>query len=528
MTHLVIFHYHMLPGGVTDVIVQSVMALAQSSRYITRITLVCGRSDNTDHVYKWLTAYLSRHKYPLKLDIHIMPEIDYLNHSDKLTDLKQRLAALQKMLISMFASPSGIWWIHNYQLGKNPLFSEVILRIIDSGIGQRIMLQIHDFPEAGRPYNLLKLKRIVGHPLYPVADKVRYLVINSRDSSILRQAGLPADLVYLAENPISPFARHTQEPARVKQILSSCGGLPGRELNTDTPLVIYPVRAIRRKNVLEAGLITRLLPGSPRLLVTLPGVSAAEKSYSAFVADCFADGLIPGFFGLGTRLDELGIGFASLLAACSLMCCSSVQEGFGYPYLQALLLGVPLLARRLDVMDGFISMFDHYPSSFYSSLLVPLESEDTTGLKRAYMGHIRALRRTFSPALLDSLAGEVEELFHNRLIDFSFLSFSLQRKMLERAAGADFQNQVKAVNTALFRDAGKLLSAPHKPKQEHVLSRYGFKAYTETIDQVIESFSQTVELGAVRPESIDDAVLGMFCSLSNLRLLFAPRPQSGE
>jgi hypothetical protein len=528
MTHLVIFHYHLLPGGVTDVIVQGVMALARSSRHVTHVTLVCGRNDNSDHVYKRLTAYLSRHKSDLKLDINIMPDIDYLNHTEELADIEPRLAVLQKKLITAFASPSNIWWIHNYQLGKNPLFSEVILRIIESGIGQRIMLQIHDFPEAGRPHNLLKLKKIVSHPLYPAADTVRYLVINSRDSAILQKAGLPADLVYLAENPISSFSHQAQNPARVKQILSVYGGRLNRNIGADTPLVIYPVRAIRRKNVLEAGLITRLLPGSPLLLVTLPGVSAAEKSYSSFVEDCFNDGLIPGFFGLGTRLDKMGIGFASLLAASSLMCCSSVQEGFGYPYLQALLLGLPLLARRLDVMDGFIRMFEHYPSHFYTSLLVPLEAEDTTGLKRAYMDHIRALRRTYEPALLDSLTAEVEALFHNRLIDFSFLSFSLQRKMLERALSADFQNQVKAANPTLFKTAGELLRAAPRPKQEHVLSRYGFGAYTETIDQVIESFSQQVELGTVRPETIDDAVLRLFGSLANLRLLFAPRSQGEE
>jgi len=522
MVDLVIFHYHLLPGGVTDVIIQGVMALAQSSSYVKRVTLVCGRQENTEKVRRTLTTFLTRHRCPLELKIRIMPEIDYLNHVDGLTDIGNRLASLEKKLTASFASPDAVWWVHNYQLGKNPLFSEVLLRIIASDVPQNIILQIHDFPEAGRPSNLQKLKAVVTHPLYPVSPRVRYLVINSRDDRVLREAGIPSELVYLVDNPMADFSVERREPGKIKKILAAYGRRRHNYMDEHTPLVIYPIRAIRRKNVLEAGLLTRLLPGSPLLLVTLPGVSESEREYSAFVSRCFAQELIPGFFGIGLELDELGIDFPSLLAACDLMCCSSVQEGFGYPYLQALLLGVPLLARRLDVMDGFIRMFDHYPGRFYSSLLVPVEPKDKSTLKDDYLAHISSLTETFPPALIRSLTGEVEQLMEQDFIDFSFLSFRLQLQTLKEARSPVSQDVVRDANPQLFTGAGSLLSARHTPKKEQVLGRFGLKAYAESLDQVLRSFSADIHPGPVQTEEIDDRVLRLFGSLQNLRLLFAP------
>jgi len=523
MNELVIFHYHLLPGGVTDVIVQGVMAMGHSSHLFKRITLVCGRKENTDNVFNKLRLFLSEQKSTIELSIKIVPEIDYINHIDKPEALQKKVSLLKSKLVSDFSSEAAIWWIHNYQLGKNPILSEAILQIVDSDLPQRIILQIHDFPEAGRPYNMIKLKKIVTHPFYPVAGKVRYIVINVRDRDILLKAGLPKELIYLVENPVTAFTGQQSEPRQVKKILADYGKQFGQNIEQDTVLTIYPIRAIRRKNVLEAGLITKLLSPKTMLIVTLPGVSQSERAYSAFVERCYRENLIPGFFGVGLELAKLGISFPSLLTASSLMCCSSVQEGFGYPYLQSLLLGIPLLARKLDVMNGFINMFDHYPCTFYSALHVPLESKEKSQLKRAYLSYIKKLHNVLPPPLLHTLTEEVENLFHNEFVDFSFLSFDLQHIILTRAASAQFQEQVRMANRSLFKDAELLLHCTPKAKKEHVLSRFGPTAYAESIEQIIESFSDHITFKAISADLIDDAVLKLFSSLQYLRLLFAPK-----
>lgn len=518
-----IFHYHLLAGGVTDVIVQGVMALARFSHLFKRITLVCGRKENAENVFNKIQAYFSEHGSSIKLAMEIVPELDYLNHIDGPDALKKMISELKNKLISDFSSESTIWWIHNYQLGKNPVFSEAVLRIVDSKIFQRIILQIHDFPEAGRPHNMIKLKKIVTHPLYPAASTVRYIVINMRDRDILLKAGLPKELIYLVENPITSFAEQPSTPRQVRRSLAGYAEQFGYIVNEDTVLTIYPIRAIRRKNVLEAGLLTKLLSPKALLMVTLPGVSQSERAYSDFVKRCYREKLIPGFFGIGLDLAQLGISFPALLSASSLMCCSSVQEGFGYPYLQSLLLGIPLVARKLDVMDGFINMFDHYPSVFYTALHVPLESRERTQLRLEYLSYIETLHNALPSALLKTLTDEVEILFHNNLIDFSFLSFDLQQKILKRALSAEYREQVRLANRPLFADTERLLDCTPKAKKEHVLSRFGLTAYAESVEQIIESFSDDIPLTTVSEDLIDDAVLKLFGSLQYLRLLFAPK-----
>jgi hypothetical protein len=528
MNDLVIFHYHLLPGGVTDVIVQGVMAMAHSSHLFKHITFVCGRKENTDNVIKKVSDYFSEQKSRIKLEITVIPEIDYINHIDKTDTLQKKVNRLKNMLISSFSSPIAIWWMHNYQLGKNPVFSEAVLQIVDSNPDQRVILQIHDFPEAGRPHNMIKLKKIVSRPFYPVAHNVRYIVINVRDRDILHKAGLPKELIYLIENPISSFPGKLNKPREVKKVLAEFGRHSGYAVEKDSELAIYPIRAIRRKNVLEAGLLTKLLSQKAVLLVTLPGVSQSERAYSDFVQQCFREKLIPGIFGIGLELEKLGISFPSLLAASSLMCCSSVQEGFGYPYLQSLLLGIPLLARKLDVMDGFINMFDHYPAVFYTQLLVPLEEKEKAHLKKAYLSYLNTLRNVLSPSLVRTLTAEVENLFHNELVDFSYLSFDLQRSILSRACSSTFSEQVRSINRPLFADAKRLLSSTAKAKKEHVLSRFGLNAYAESVEQIIESFSDNISLNPISADLIDDAVLKLFSSLQYLRLLFAPKLDKAE
>ena len=117
MNKLVIFHYHLLPGGVTDVIVQGVMAMAHSSHIFKHITLVCGRKENTDNILNKLKVYLNEQKSALQLTVNIVPEIDYINHIENPHALQKKVNQLKNKLVSNFSSTTAIWWIHNYQLG---------------------------------------------------------------------------------------------------------------------------------------------------------------------------------------------------------------------------------------------------------------------------------------------------------------------------------------------------------------------------------------------------------------------------
>ena len=350
---LVIFHHHLLPGGVTSVITQAVEALRAHSRRVSRIRVVAGRVPEPAPL-------------PEGAEIIRMPEIDY--SSPGLFDRvfrETRARRLADALMEKFGGGGPVWWIHNYHLGKNPLFTEAILRVAEAPNAPRLILQPHDFPEAGRQANLRALEAVVRRPLYPLGPRVRYALINRRDLHLLKEAGVPASRLFLLENPVSSprEAPPRAEDARALRSRLLPDSDPG------DPTLLYPVRSIRRKNVLEAGMLLRLVDSPLRLLVTLPGVSRPEMAYSGIVSEAFRSGLIRGEFGTGVQRPEVSIG--QLAAACDMVVSTSVQEGFGYLFIHALQWGRPLLARQLDTVPDPGGLYDGYPASFYSGFSLP-------------------------------------------------------------------------------------------------------------------------------------------------------------
>ena len=67
--------------------------------------------------------------------------------------------------------------------------------------GERLLLQIHDFAEDGRPDNFTVLRES-SRP-YPMADHVHYALLNSRDRQFLTRAGIPETQVHALPNPIA-------------------------------------------------------------------------------------------------------------------------------------------------------------------------------------------------------------------------------------------------------------------------------------------------------------------------------------
>ena len=291
---IAVFHYHLHPGGVTRVITLAMRILLKRLEQLEEIVVVTGDGENAD-------AVLSD-----KVRLAVHPEIGYLNGTPETDARSIREGVLDKYR-------GYVWWIHNYHLGKNPLFTRAVVETAEEYPDQRILLHIHDFPECSRYENLAFLKSLYPGPLYPLSPNVRYICINRRDRGFLLGAGIPSELVHLLNNPLTEerhppaedslgpdTAGSTGDPSHpVRTLLDEQtpglfpGYLPGR------PLLVYPVRSIRRKNVLEAGLISRLIPGGINVAVTLPGISDQEAGYSRFVERSFTDGTIHGIFGSG-------------------------------------------------------------------------------------------------------------------------------------------------------------------------------------------------------------------------------------
>ena len=192
------------------------------------------------------------------------------------------------------------------------------------------------------------------------------------------------------------------------------------------PLFLYPVRCIRRKNVLEAGLLARLWPGGANLVLTLPGVSDDEKAYSDLTEKAFRTGLIPGVFGTGRDPDTEILNYRNLQSSCDCMVSTSLLEGFGYLYINSLLWKKPAVFRNLDILDGFRGIFDDYPAGFFPGLRVPVNPGERNVLKELYGNMFRELKKITDGKVVKHVKSRIFRILDNNILDFSFLSADMQ------------------------------------------------------------------------------------------------------
>ena len=168
-----IFHYHLLPGGVSTVIRDGVRALLAHGELLPQLRriVVVSSGDAGPGGGGALPAEIARDR------------LDAVGYDDApATPAAQR--QLCDLLLQRYGD--GVWWIHNHHLAKNTRFTGALL--LAAAAGQPLVLQIHDFPECGRPANLRRLRREVPASPYPIGANVRYAVLSRRDQAALHAA----------------------------------------------------------------------------------------------------------------------------------------------------------------------------------------------------------------------------------------------------------------------------------------------------------------------------------------------------
>ena len=553
--HLIFFHYHVLPGGVTAVIKAMGTALEQSATSPVHIRVVSGSGENTEEL-------------SVRWPVDLAPEIGYLSRTrlgsagstldaeDEAADgpvgqvgeeqialaAGEQSARLADSLWERWGDPGAVWWVHNHHLGKNPVFTRALYRVAELHPEQRMVLHIHDFPESGRFANLRYLRQAGALPLYRDLPNLHYVTINSRDRRILQNAGL-TQVSYLP-NPVLPLGPEVPPPqaddppagragagglsATVRQQLHAAFGAMFPRFRSDAPLLLYPVRTIRRKNVFEAALLAQLVEGGASLLVTLPGVSQAERQYSSMVQHAFQDGTIPGLWGIGRQLDEAGIDFETLQHAADMVVSSSVQEGFGYQFITPLLYGKAVVARHLDVLEDVLPLYDEHPHHFYRSLQVPLGSPSLSGpqalLRFRYSERLDRLAPHIPPDRLEELHADVDELLGGETIEFSFLLPHMQYTYLkDMAEEPAFRAEVTALNPRLTQALNTLVGAGVAPASEAIERAFGPARHAAHIESILASFGTSgtrSQATGSDPTRIDTAVLRSFTRLEYQRLLY--------
>ena len=393
-----IIHYHLRPGGVTRVIGHAAAALQKSA---VRLVVLSGTP----------VADIAAVPAPC---VNV-PDLAYTSVSDR---APARLAEqLLATATSALGAPPDLLHIHNHSLGKNLAFTSAVYILAERG--QRLLLQIHDFPEDGRPDNYRVLRRALaadaplclGAQLYPLAPHVHYAALNQRDTDFLRKTGMDAAQLHLLPNPV---ALESGPPSRAD----------------DTPLWIYPTRAIRRKNLGEFILWAALAEPDEHFAVTLAPTTPSERVRYDDWVHFVTQHQLPVEFEAGKK-DPAPL--VTLLQHARYLCTTSVAEGFGLAFLEAALVGRPLLGRDLPEITQDLKACGLRLDNLYERLVVPQDwiGTDTlrTTIATAYTRSMAAYGRALSPA-------DIERAFTAAItptgVDFGRLDEPLQQQVIRR------------------------------------------------------------------------------------------------
>ena len=506
---LAIFHYHLNPGGVTDVIVFSVRLLLSRLSHIQEIRLVTGCRDGTETVLNRIRdGFECDRRDKIRLDI--LDEIGYAE-SGFSSDPEKLAESLEARY-----DKDTIFWVHNYHIGKNPALTMALMKVVAKG-KRDVLLQIHDFPECGRSENLERIETLLDAPPYPSGARVRYAVINERDLNILLEAGLEKS-VYLLPNPVLIPRLESINSVETRNALEELSSKNYPGYISGAPILLYPVRAIRRKNILESALFARILYRPANLIVTLAGVSTREKPYSDLIKKAYEEGIIPGAWYPGASGDPR-LSYSRLISSCDAIISTSVQEGFGYLFINSLLWRKPLLARYLDILDGMLGLFGDYPRRLWTDFRIPATGELVERTKTAYLEKIEQMKSSIPEKALKSVITAVSKLAAGGGIDVSYLSVEDQLATLRLARkDREWLKKTRSLNQELLESAERTLRAKPPKMNKAVESYFGDNRYVKSFIEIVRSFGDKRKSSS--PEKIGESVKRAFGRIDYLRLLY--------
>ncbi len=453
---IAIVHHHLKRAGVTQVIANHLRALQL-------------HGDESDALRVVILHGGCQDGWPDRLaDVptpeHHVRAIAGLDYDDQRRDGGELARLVQSALYDLAGSPqSTVVHVHNHSLGKNATLPSALYRLAEDG--WRLLLHLHDFAEDFRPENYRRLTDgRDGKPpnetmseIYPTASHVHYAVLNRRDARVLSTAGIDPAQLHVLPNAVGDIG-DLPSPQAARRDLSRVCGIPRH-----CPLLLYPVRGIRRKNLGEALLWSALARDRGHIGLTLPPTSPAEiPSYQRWKSQAASLGL-PMTFELGC---VSGLSYAEIVSAADRMLTTSVAEGFGLVFLESWLAGKSLAGRDLPEITADFVAAGLRLEELDSRLAVPLDwigaSRWEHEFHQAYAATLSRFGRAApSPAAFRHV---FDELNRDGWVDFATLSSALQHEMVESVdASSERRDRALAQNPRI----AQVLDDP-TPSQETI------------------------------------------------------------
>ena len=348
--------------------------------------------------------------------------------------------------------------IHNATLAKNQNLLNILRLLQQQNL--KLFIQIHDFAEDGRP-------SVYSRDPYP--RDCHYGVINSRDYRILLNSGLRKKGLHKLFNMIRPW--------EIKPV------------GTAANWVLYPVRALRRKNIGEAILLSLFFPDKDSLAVTLPPNSPADiRSYRGWQAYARQE-------NLRVRFDAgIGADFRELVGSAKLMITTSVMEGFGFSFLEPWAAGKYLQGRKLPEICRDFEENGILLEHLYSRLNVPLEWIGKDDFFKRRFACVAANSDRFNYKIDQArIVQGIRKSIVNDTVDFGILDERFQKIILSRISRSEAdKNRLIEINpwlsTAVKSEDKTALIAHNR---DAVMNTYNESNYRQTLLKIYEQVIHT-------------------------------------
>jgi len=478
---VVIVHYHLRRGGVSRVIDAAQRALIERGH---EVLVLSGEAPTFEG---------------MSGAVRVLDALDYRNTgssviADSLTD------ALKAEARAHFGSEPDLWHFHNPTLAKNVMFPSVIRILAEEGA--RIVLQLHDFAEDGRPGNYSKQRSFFDsesgfeNTLYPTAKQIHYATINHRDFEFLRAAGVAKNNLHVLPNAITAFPLSTT--------------LEERPFSKNKLFALYPTRGIRRKNIGELLLLALIYGHQVDFATTLnpenPEWMPVHEHWSALIEELE----LPVDLGIS---ENNRYEFLDLMGWADFFVTTSVAEGFGLAFLEPWVSGKAVIGRDLPGITKDFEKVGVDLGHLYERIDVPVAWFDTDALKQEIESVLRRTYLAYDMKMPKSALKQTWKAWVRKgRIDFGVLNESFQTIALRKLK--EDPSLLKEVDfPALVPDSGEAIESRARIIREvYSLAQYGERIEKTYLKALSGSVGKVSHLSPKR-------VLDQFLDPARLNLL---------
>lgn len=345
---LVFAHYHWRPGGVRRVVESSARAWAGDTQMAIDEVVFAGGEPPPPAWENAMRALLAESK----TRVSFISEAAFGYAAGWQGSPRELPGAALQAARRVALTPETLVVLENPALGRNVGVAQAWVGACHTA-GARLLCRHHDFFFDARWERWPEIAaggfaawEDVLAAVFPTGPGVAHVSVSARDAAWLHAAGL-------AESAReSHWPNLAEVPDITPEETEAARAWLHRVLGRAAPVWLLPCRLLRRKNIIEAAVLARLLRPDAVLVTTGGPSSAAETAYAEALATMQRKS--GGCWHLGALADVATDAprVPALMRASERVLATSLFEGFGLPCREAAALGVPWLARREALVDG--------------------------------------------------------------------------------------------------------------------------------------------------------------------------------